>query len=210
MENFILLGRPNFILVELAEEEPAATEDAPIFLNRTFADILSAMGVRSRRPASRTDSGLTGSPRRCCGRCWSTTASTATRTRWASCAACSSTATWLDVLTGAGLHDAQLLEQWQRVMQGLVAARKTHPHQAAVELYGRGDLASLLSWHREQATLTQLGQTYRFVPGRETARRHGMGPTASLRSIRLDGGSGLGERLAIETVCTPAVVWRLR
>ena len=72
----------------------------------------------------------------------------------------------LDVLTGAGLHDAQLLEQWQRVMQGLVAARKTHPHQAAVELYGRGDLASLLSWHREQATLTQLGQTYRFVPGR--------------------------------------------
>jgi len=164
--NFVLLDVPNFVLVELPSAEPPTLEDEPVHLNPVFGEVLDVLGLRvsscdeserltlnpqarrmlepvlrrygfERRP--RTVGELCGLFEYC---------------------------DRLDALTGIGIFQSALLEQWQQLAFDLCAQRSGPPDLTAIELYRRGAIDELRAYHQDQATLTVVGRAYRFVPGR--------------------------------------------
>jgi len=166
VSNFVLLGAPNFVLVELPSAQPPPLEDEPVHLNPVFGEVLDTLGLRVSRCDESERVTLNHQARRMLepvrqrygfGR--------RPRTVGELCGLfeyCDR----LDALTGIGIFETSLLEQWQRLAVDLCARRSGPPDQTAVELYRRGAIDELRAYHQDHSTLTIVGRAYRFVPGR--------------------------------------------
>jgi hypothetical protein len=166
VSNFVLLGAPNFVLVELPSAQPPPLEDEPVHLNPVFGEVLEVLGLRVSCCDESERVTLSHQARRILEPVLQRYGFDRRPRTVGELCGLFDYCDRLDALTGIGIFESALLEQSQRLAFDLCAQRSGPPDLTAVELYRRGAIDELRTYHQDQATLTVVGQAYRFVPGR--------------------------------------------
>lgn len=160
MSNFVIQDVPNFVLVVSGSGDNLRTDDGPYFINPLFEDIVQELGVQLDRSRESDPVHFFRTTRPRVKRVLHQYSFERFPRTLGELCGLFDYCDRLDLITGRSVFESGTLAQWQRLTAGLLGARTGMPHQPAVELYRRGDLAGLLAWHIDHNVLAALGKTY--------------------------------------------------